>query len=61
MFIRDSIPLLVKAQVLGEEWIQRDKQHRYHLTMSMERVHEALRRASTSVADFLAEIESKKP
>ena len=56
VFIRDVVPKLVKANVLSEDWIARDKQHRYHLAMSMERVHAALRVASGSIDEFLREV-----
>lgn len=56
VFIRDVVPKLTKAKVLIEEWNPRDRQNRYHLSMSMERIHDALRRAGGSVDDFINEL-----
>ncbi len=55
-FVRNTVPKLVKGNVLSEEWIARDKQHRYHLGMSMERVQAALGRAGTTIDEFLKEV-----
>jgi hypothetical protein len=51
VFVRDVVPKLIKANVLA-----RDERGLYHLAMSMERVHGALRRASGSVEEFLREL-----
>lgn len=58
IFIREIIPQLIKAGVLGEEWNPRDRQHRYHLAMSMERVHDVLQKSGNSIADFLTAVTS---
>ena len=55
VFIKDTITVLIKARILSQEDIPRDKQHRYHLAVSMERVHDALRRSPKSVNEFIAE------
>lgn len=52
-FIKAAIPRLKEAGVIIEEWIARDKQHRYRLSASMERVHETIDRAEGSFDRFL--------
>ena len=56
MFLKNVAPRLIKANVLGKERNVRDHQDRFHVAMSMERVHDALRRASGSVDEFLSEL-----
>jgi uncharacterized protein YjbI with pentapeptide repeats len=60
MFVRNVLPKLIKANVLGTEWIARDKQSRYHLAMSMERLHGALQRASGSIDEFLKDLSTRR-
>jgi hypothetical protein len=59
MFIRNVVPKLLKGNILSQEWNPRDRQHRYHLAMSMERVHASLDRAGTSIDEFLGDVHPK--
>jgi len=54
-FIRNDVPLLIKSRVLTKERNERDKQDRYHLTASMERIENVLQRSPKTVADFIAD------
>lgn len=55
-FVTNVIPKLVEAQVLALDKTARDKPREYHLSTSMDRVREALRRASGSIEEFIVEV-----
>lgn len=61
VFLKDVVPKLIKGHVLGKEWNARDHQDRFHVTVSMERIHDALRSANGSVDEFLNEMNHRKP
>jgi hypothetical protein len=54
-FIRNDVPALIKARVLTKERNERDKQDRYHLTASMERIVNVLQRSPKTVAEFITD------
>jgi NTP pyrophosphatase (non-canonical NTP hydrolase) len=56
MFLKNILPKLVKANILSAEWIPRDKQWRYHVTISMESLHETMRKANASIDDIIADV-----
>ena len=60
MFVKNVIPQLINGGVLSAEWIARDRQNRYQLAMSMERISRALLQSHTNIASFLRHLEQMR-
>ncbi len=54
-FLKRDVPSLIKAGILTKERNERDKQDRYHLNVSMQRIEEVLAGAPKTLAAFISE------
>jgi hypothetical protein len=53
-FVKEVIPKLMKAGILGCEWIARDRQNRYVLTLPMENIQRALSSPNLTIDRLIA-------
>jgi len=59
-FLKNVVPRLEKGGILAREWIARDKQSRYYLTVPMERIENSLSAPNLTIDSLIESVRSRQ-